>query len=310
MYKIYYYFLLGLRLTIEGVATCEWKQNKTTYFGSQIYLNTETYLFGSKNGESMEVPTGLHTYNFESLLPDQIPYSAEGFFGHIRYKVDVNLDIPWAPDFHCKKPFYVTRYDNLSLLPEMSFPCEQEEVKVFCCLCCAPDPLIVRVRLPHSGFGLGEIIPIQVELINNSRTDVVSTEFTLKKTVKCTSDEPSVKTQSLRENIVVKSGRGCRAGQTVLVDETLEIPQVLMMSNDRFCRVFQILYQVKVVAKTSCMSFSPKVKIPITIGSLGIGNSNKIASEPKIDQVTRKIFSEFLNNKILASFSRSFMEFR
>lgn len=95
-------FILGLRLIVEGEAACKWSESSgsgsnrrtTTYHGEEKYLNSITYLFGSKDGENMEVQAGIHTYTFVCQLPMPIPFSVEGKHGHVRYKVDANLDIP------------------------------------------------------------------------------------------------------------------------------------------------------------------------------------------------------------------------
>lgn len=268
-------------MIVEGVAACKWteetgsgKGRRTTiYDGEEKFLNSVSYLFGTKECEPTEIDIGVRTFKFECLLPENIPYSVEGEKGSVQYKVDVNLDIPWAVDVHTKKPFTVTRFDNLGLTRNSEYwmPCEQEEIKVFCCWCCTSAPLIVKVRLPRSGFGLGETIPLHVELINNSKTNVASTDFALKKVEKCTSHSPSTLVKYTKDKIVVKSGRGCDAGETVSFDETIDIPEVLNISNDRFCKVFQILYEVRIIAETAGMSVSPEFSIPITIGSRGVG---------------------------------------
>lgn len=94
---------LGLRLVVEGVGKCHFSEesgsgkSRTTrvYEGEEKYLNYVTYLMGSKDCEATEIDTGVHSFNFKCPLPEEIPYSVEGENGNIRYKVDVNLDIPW-----------------------------------------------------------------------------------------------------------------------------------------------------------------------------------------------------------------------
>ena len=138
--------ILGLRLIIEGEAVCKWTESSgtgsnrrtTTYYGEEKYVNSVSYLFGSKDGEPTEVLQGIQTYNFECLLPEPIPYSVEGKHGHVRYKVDVNLDIPWAFDIHEVQPFTVVRCEDLNvwLSDYLWQPQSVEEKKVFCCWFC------------------------------------------------------------------------------------------------------------------------------------------------------------------------------
>lgn len=233
-------------------------------------MNSITYLFGLKDGENMEVRTGIHTYNFVCQLPLPIPYSVEGQHGYVRYKVDLNLDIPWAFDLTAERPFTVVRYEDLNFFPELRLPCEFEEIKTFCCWCCKSDPLLLKVRLPRTGFGLGEKIPISVEMVNKSSTEVTHTTFTLKRVETFNSQSPSEKTRVIKEEVAETRSRGAKGGETVMLEEFLEIPQVLMISNHRYCKVFQVTYELKFTAETEGVSVSPEVHIPITIGTVGL----------------------------------------
>jgi hypothetical protein len=270
--------VVGLRLIVEGEASCRWSEGggrrTTTFTGEQKYLNSVTYLFGSKDGETTEVPVGIHTYNFVCQLPPSIPYSVEGLHGHIRYKVDANLDIPWAFDLHDEKPFTVTRIDDLKPFPEHALPVDMEETKVFCCWWCKSDPLIIKVRLPRSGFGIGEKIPINVEIINQSSKDVLETTFALKRVDRFNATSPE-KRQELKETVVYATSRGVKAGETVSFVEYLDIPIILMTSNSRYCKIFQIMYELKFTAETQGMTMSPEVHIPIEIGTVGFDSENR-----------------------------------
>lgn len=236
-----------------------------------------TYLFGSKDGENIEVPTGIHTYNFVCQLPSAIPYSVEGQHGHVRYKVDANLDIPWAFDLHAELPFTVVRFDDLKLYPELGLPVEMEEIKVFCCCWCKSEPLILKVRLPKTGYALGEKIPVNVEIINKSSTDVLETSYAIKRVDRFNSLSPE-KQRELKEKVVLTTSRGAKAGETVSFEELVEIPLILMTSNSRYCKVFQISYELKFTAETDGMSMSPEIHIPITIGTSAFGNGYQAAS--------------------------------
>lgn len=263
---------------MDGEAACKWTESTgsgnsrrtTTYHAEQKYLNSVSYLFGSKDGDNVEVPLGLHRYNFACPLPAPIPYSVEGKHGYVRYKVDANLDIPWAFDLQSERAFNVVRYDDLNLFPELRLPCEFEEIKTFCCLFCKSDPLIIKVRLPRTGFALGEKIPVGVELINKSSTEVSHTIFTLKRVDRFHCDSPFEKTKEIKEEVVEVRGKGAKGGETVKYEQPIEIPHVLMLSNNRYCSIFTITYELRLTAETGGMSVSPGIYIPVTIGSVGL----------------------------------------
>lgn len=265
----------GLRLIVKGKAECEFSEGsgnkKKRYTGKERYLNSVTYMFGSANADPVEVPVGVHTYNFENLLPEPLPYSVEGKKGFVRYKVVATLDIPWARDYETEKPFTVVRHDDLNILltPNYREPVEVEEIKTFCCLFCESQPLIMTMRVPKTGFGLGDLIPIHVQMVNKSNNDVNSTELKLKKREHFNSTSPS-RTKICSFTVTSKSGIGVRAGQTVSFEEYLEIPRVLSTSNSRYCKVFEIKYAIKFKAHTDGLGLSPNMCINIAIGNVGI----------------------------------------
>lgn len=288
---------------MEGEAACKWTESSgtgsnrrvTTYHGEEKYLNSISYLFGSKDGENLEVPIGVHTYNFVCQLPVPIPYSVEGKFGHVRYKVDANLDISWAFDLKTERAFTVVRHEDLNLFPELRLPCEFEEMKTFCCLFCKSEPLIVKVRLPKTGFALGERIPVTVELNNKSSTDVSHTIFTLKRVDRFNCISPFEKTNINKEEIVETRARGAKGGESVTFEELIEVPHILMISNNRYCKVFQITYELKVTAETDGMSVSPDIYLPITIGTVALRNGgyDAIGAMAASNNDLRKLVHDF-----------------
>lgn len=274
--------VLGLRLTFEGKSVCDWPIDasgtatgvKLTHHGEHKPLHEIIYLFGSKDCDETEIPVGIHTYSFTFQLPSGIPYSShgpcEGQYGHVGYKVDANLDIHLGFDLHTKREFKVIGYEDLKLFPELRIPCEAEEVKVFCCWCCRSDPLIVRVYIPRAGFAVGEKIPLNIEISNKSSTDVTHTVIALDQVYKLRCTAPRIKTRVIRETVLEVTSKGAKAGESVIFEEQLQLPQDLLISNFRYDKVFQMFYEVKVVAETAGVSVSPELFIPITIGSVGL----------------------------------------
>lgn len=262
---------------MEGEAACKWKVGSgrgasTNYHGEEKCLDSVSYLFGSKEGESIEVHPGVYAYNFECQLSSSIPQSAEGEHGHVRYRVDANLDIPWAPDLHDERVLTVIRYEDLNFFPELRMPCAFEEIKIFCCWFCKSEPLILRVGLLKTGFALGEKVPILVEMINRSSKDISHTTFTLNRVDTFNCQQPFETKKVVKQEIVKSQSQGVKAGETVSFKEFLEIPPVCVISNNRYCKVFQITYEVKVTAETEGCSSSPKVLMPITVGMVELQN--------------------------------------
>lgn len=190
-----------------------------------------------------------------------------------------------------ERPFTVVRYEDLNSYPELRLPVEFEEIKTFCCLFCKSEPLMVKVRIPKTGFALGEKIPVRVEMINKSSTDVSHTTFTLKRVETFNSVSPREKQRIVKEEVTEARSLGVKGGETVNLEELIEIPQILMISNNRYCNVFQITYELKFTAETVGMSVSPDVHIPITIGSVGLTDGfQPTLVQPSAPQDFRKTF--------------------
>lgn len=258
---------------MKGEAVVEWSETEgrrsRTYRGEEKYLNSVTYLFGSKDGDIIEVPAGIHTYNFACKLPIPIPYSVEGEFGYVRYNVDANLDIPWSKDLHTEKRFIVIRHEDLNFFPDLLSPCEFKEIKTFCCLCFRSHPLTIKIRLPKTGFVSGEIIPITVELINRSNTDILNTTFALKKVKHFITQTPFEKIREKKEKVAKMHSWGVKAGKSLVFKQLLQIPQSLMISSNQYCKVLQITYELEVTFEPKGFSSPSSYHIPITIGTVG-----------------------------------------
>lgn len=267
--------VLGLRLIVTGKAACRWSEysenpNPNFYSGAETYVDSVSYLFGSENGEVIALSAGVHTYNFEYLLPAAIPYSLEGLLGFVRYNTEATLDIPFEKDFKTEKAFIVRRHDDLNLVtsPNYRQPCEVEEIKTICGLCWDSD-FIMTLRLPRTGFGLGETIPIQVQMVNQSGNRIRLTKFKIKKIEQFNSTSPQRSTKRISD-VFVKTSRGVYAYQTEKYVKYLEIPRVLPTSNDRFCNVFQIKYYIHFKVYFDNSNEKPFIDIPITIGNVAI----------------------------------------
>lgn len=198
-----------------------------------------------------------------------------------------------------KKPFTVVRHEDLNNFPELRLPVECEVIEmlqsnrsVIDCLCSKSEPLIVQVRLPKTGFGLGETILVRVALINKSSTDVSRTIFTVYRVDTFNSSSPRVGQRIVKECVTEAYSPGVKGGETVYFEKAIEIPKILMTSNNKYCRVFQTTFELRIMAKTIGMfKESPKVYIPITVGSVGLTDEIQVPFlQPSAPQDFRKIF--------------------
>lgn len=87
--------------------------------GHEEYFETHYYLLGSKSGAEITLPEGVQTYPFTFPLPQNLPSSFEGEFGHIRYTIKVTLDRPWKFDQDTKMAFTVISPIDLNQNPQL-----------------------------------------------------------------------------------------------------------------------------------------------------------------------------------------------
>lgn len=154
-----------------------------------VYMNLKSYLFGSEMADAINMPSGIHKFNFECPLPANLPESFEATkYGRIRYHAEAGLDLPLGHLAHYeefKLPLIVARVDDLNESPELKFPTESEQIEHSCFFCCASEPIIMTVRLPYTGFVPGQNIDIKISYNNKSDVDIDSTKINLGRIVHC-----------------------------------------------------------------------------------------------------------------------------
>lgn len=235
------------------------------YYGGEQFLTKSKHWLGF-----VEVPEGLHTYNCELQLPVNIPSSVEGAHGHIRYRVEAELEVSWSLNLKAYKPFTVIRIEDLNNFPELRQPYEVQEIKKFCSLFCSSNPLSIRICMPRTGFSVCEKIPLSFELNNQSSRNVAYIAVILFRVDQYTSHRPSEEIKEVRTKIIEERFRGVKARTKVAFEENFDLPNDLLLSNDRYCRIFRITYELKFVVQTVGFNISPRMLVPITIGSIGL----------------------------------------
>lgn len=269
---------LGLRVNVRGKAKCwfydsgkHYSRRTTETHGEEIYLNSMCYLFGSEYGESHTLESGIHTFSFECQLPSEIPYSVDGKFASIRYKVVADLKLLNDKNYQEENIFTVRRCDDLSLVPHLRFPVEAEKNKELLRFCRFSGFFKMKVTLPRTGFALGEAIIVAIELINESNTQITHTKVSLKKL------ERFVGTAGAIWNIISTESKihspGVDGRKRNFSNVKIKVPQDLRTSNDKYCRIYQITYELKITAVWKRLinlnpMKGPHIRIPIVIGTV------------------------------------------
>lgn len=123
---------IGIIIRFLGEANTRWNVTKKVtdeqgkerdedeeHTGHEEYFENHYYLLGSKNGSEINLEAGELTYPFTCVLPQNLPSSFEGEFGHVRYTIKVVLDRPWKFDQETKMAFTVISPLDLNRDPDM-----------------------------------------------------------------------------------------------------------------------------------------------------------------------------------------------
>lgn len=294
---------------ISGIGYVEWTDGSglsaVLYHGEQVFIKSSNYFFGKEGAEPIEVSAGVHLYKFSNRIPANAASSVEGKFGYIRYKIEVNLDIPYAKDLRSEQTFVVVRHEDLNRYQELKIPSEVEDAQTFCCFLCESDPILIRLSTYKSGFILGERFEVKVDIINRSGVNFPNSLVSLNRVESAISYSPLIKTKRhvLPMTAIHSKGVGPRKTSNFVV--ALNIPNNAIVSNDRVSDVFQITYEIKFQMKAPKRRSSVEVNLPIYVAHVGFredsAQSLDSASLPMDD--LRKFQSLDLKASLKFSFS-------
>lgn len=257
---------------IKGAAQCEWSKNEgeTTYSARDVLLETKISLF-----QSGILTSGVHRYEFSTVLSTALLSSVEGKHGSIKYEIEAKLDISWIFMGEIKKPFKVLRTEDLSGRPELIAKVEREEAEAFCCCwlllcclcCCFNEYCTVTLTLPKSGFVPEEMLEFTVSINNLSHVDIASLRATIKKVITYNSDIPAVKSKTSTEDVIEMTIRGITGKRKSSHTSKIQIPKDVIPTNSHCSRILQVSYELMIEAIAEGCHVNVEVKTPIMIGS-------------------------------------------
>ncbi|PNF44086.1 hypothetical protein B7P43_G16231 [Cryptotermes secundus] len=121
-------YLSSILVKFRGEANCSWSETNTirrngndetqttTYTDNDLYFEKHMTLFGGSGSTEM-LPAGSHFFQFCMVVPNHLPSSFEGKYGHIRYTVKGILDRPWTFSHEVMASFIVMSTLDLNLDP-------------------------------------------------------------------------------------------------------------------------------------------------------------------------------------------------
>ncbi|XP_058825941.1 arrestin domain-containing protein 3-like [Topomyia yanbarensis] len=264
----------GIALRINGAAEVKWSETTGTgknrrtihYHGRQDYMHSTTYLTGSKEGNTIELLPGIHTYRFSCVLPPNLVTSLEAEHGHVRYTVKVILERSWKLDHSYKVAFTVLRHVNLNDEYDVRLPIKMDKAKTFCCGPCSSDPMHISAQVPISGYVPGQTIAVKIDVNNQSQKNLDEISTKLIRIVSFISQTPYCKVKDVPSIIAERRCAGVNRLSEASYEQHLLVPP--LPPSSRTCQVLTINYCIEVEGKIRGLAINPKIKIPITLGTI------------------------------------------
>lgn len=264
--------LSGINCEILGYAKCKWFEDKGGGQAVEVNRARESYikecinLVGDFENNQIELTAGEHKFDVAYLLSSNLPTSFKCKNGAIKYKIEIIVERSWKKNSQFDFPFTVISPLNLNDNGGFSRNPMKEELTKNFKLDFTSEPLYLSASIPFCGYVPGQTIDISIQVNNQSRTRVKEIKVSLKKIISLNSQKPRRKTYEM----IVSEAKVSTDSVPVLSMKNFE-EQLLVPSlppDILNCDVIQVQYELRVKAMTSGLNRSPKVKIPITIGTV------------------------------------------
>lgn len=150
-----------------------------------------------------------------------------------------------------------------------------EVQETFCCFSCKTRPLILQASIPFSGYVPSQCIRITVKINNKCGFDVTRTVISLKKIFTSVSEIPERREWSESKTLVKIVVDGAKSGKDTKIFGVLEIPKFTLPTND-LSNIIKVSYVITISLDVVGFFYSPKVTLPIVIGSKPLKFENKM----------------------------------
>merc|ERR1719427_2087096 len=143
--------------------------------------------------------------------------------------------------------------------------------------CCKQGPIKIRVPTDKSGYLPGEDVIVQVEVDNESSTEIDWAEYELTRIITFKAEGRALE----RKNVLAEtSGSGWYGNES----KTLKIPKDCVPSGLPHCTIIDVYYRLTVKVVVPGCYVSPVVKIPFTIASPIRQQQQMVQTQPFVQQ--------------------------
>ena len=123
-----------------------------------------------------------------------------------------------------------------------------------------------------SGYVPGASIDVTVEINNQTEQDIKRITVALKKITTFISQRPNERSKEIHENQSEVRGGPLNKLESGKFELTLAVPAV-KPTNVNYCKLIKISYVVQAKAYVTGMHRHLRVRLPVTIGTIGIGSN-------------------------------------
>ncbi|PZC77298.1 hypothetical protein B5X24_HaOG203532 [Helicoverpa armigera] len=236
--------------TVNGIE----KHKLVKYVGREEYFNFNQELAGGGGAGVSHLPAHGQSFPFKFQIPFEAPSSFKGERGEVVYSMTANLVFadPSLQNESVTKHFTVVAPFDLNMgSPKIRQPIDIEFEEVYGCDCfCSPDPMTIRVRLPISGYCPGQVIPVAVEVDNESSVEITKITFQLFSKELYRSHRPQSE-YIMPENILVTEKKGPVMGHSKKnFTYELKVPDMIAPFLEN-CGIIDVGYFFRVIIKLS-----------------------------------------------------------
>ncbi|XP_065335244.1 arrestin domain-containing protein 2-like [Cloeon dipterum] len=237
---------------------------------NELYFEYKIALLAASNHDPM-FEAREYKFPFHFNLPQNIPSSFEGQFGHVRYVVCCKVDKPCARDHEAKTMFTVICPLDLNRFPHLATMADASDVRKFWCLFHRSKPTTVIMRLSESGIVPEQLINPNIDVDNTS--DVRINQVRLMLIMSCSYTAMGVK--KVEKTVLVESHLGAvepKKARSWFRGIFIQVPPV-PPSGLNNCTLIDITYKLKLVAEPERPHLNITVSLPLTVGTIPFRNN-------------------------------------
>ncbi|CAG9821144.1 unnamed protein product [Phaedon cochleariae] len=244
------------------------KYRNVHYTGDNTILSFDITLVGEST-----LSRGRYEYPFTFTLPRDLPTTFDGSYGHIRYYVKANIDIPFAFDYEDERSFtLISLIDFNEIIQQLQLnPVNYEDEKNLCCCCCASDPITMNVEYQKEAFVLGERAKIKVDITNMSNTSLEGLQLQVNMTIESKATSPRTRHKQDTEIVASTSDTGVGAHGQRIYDFDLLIPMSTVLPNFTRSALFKQWCDINVEAVIPGCHSNMEIGASIKLGHIPIG---------------------------------------